>query len=129
MTEKAAANQKVQKGTQLDTFKQNCAEFGDDDMGTTKLCVYYNFAQHFSPIFLQKLTAATEATGQDIIPFNGLEHLLKFLKDKSLAGRPLYPGQVQLETFFFFTETGKKIELHETQKYMQQCCYHISLYF
>ena len=103
MTEKAAAlKPKGKKVTQVDAFKQNCAEFKDDDMGTTKFCAYYNFAQHFSPIFLQKLTTATEATGQDIIPFNGLEHLLKFLKDKSLAGRPLYAGQVQLETFNFF---------------------------
>ena len=95
MTEKAAAlKPKGKKVTQVDAFKQNCAEFGDDDMGTTKFCAYYNFAQHFSPIFLQKLTTATEATG--------LEHLLKFLKDKSLAGRPLYAGQVQLETFNFF---------------------------
>ena len=59
MSKAAALKPKGKKVSPVDAFKQNCAEFGDDDMGTTKFCAYHNFAQHFSPIFLQKLTAAT----------------------------------------------------------------------
>ena len=59
MAKAATLKQKGQQVTQVDTFKLNCTEFGDNDMGTTKFCAYYNFAHYFSPLFIQKMTAAT----------------------------------------------------------------------
>ena len=63
----------------------------------------------FSPNYLE----VTVEVGEDVIPFNSLEVLLKFVKHASMKGRPLLSSQIQLYSLHlfkkFFPENGHQM--------------------
>ena len=85
-------------------------EFGEEDMKHTKFNTYFNFATVFAPSFLKKLESVTIEVGEDVIPFNSLEMLLKFIKHATMKGRPLFSSQLQLYTLHVFKKFTWKMQ-------------------
>ena len=46
-----------------DAYRLNCAEFGPDDMGSTKFTVYFSFYQTLTQAFVKNLEIITTNVG------------------------------------------------------------------
>ena len=111
MEKSATVGRERKKPTSADALRLNIQEFGEEDMKHTKFNAYFNFATLFSPSFLKKLESVTIEVGEDVLPFNSLEILLKFIKHASMKGRPLLSSQIQIYTLHvfkkYYLENGK----------------------
>ena len=85
-----------------DAYRLNCAEFGPEDMGSTKFTVYFSFYQTLMQAFIKNLEATTTNVGADVMPVTAMEVLVKFVKNKEMKSRPLLSNQLQLESLNFF---------------------------
>ena len=84
------------KVTQADAYRLNVASFGAEDMKNTKFHVYVDISSAMTREFLNKLETYTVETGADIMPFNALDALLKFVKGKHMKERSTLSASVQL---------------------------------
>ena len=75
-----------------DAYRLNCAEFGPEDMGSTKFTVHFSFYQTLT----KNLEVITTNVGADVMPVTAMEVLVKFVKNKEMS-RPLLSNQLQLE--------------------------------
>ena len=90
------------KITQADAYRLNVASFGAEDMKSTKFNVYFNISTTLTRAFLLKLETYTVETGADIMPFNALEVLVKFVKGKDMKEKPTLSVWIQLESVEIF---------------------------
>ena len=74
---------KWKKVVMSDAYRLNCAEFGAEDMKSTKLTLNFSFFQTFTSNFLKHLEA------------------IKFVKQTDMKGRPILTGQLQLVVKLF----------------------------
>ena len=79
-----------------DAYRLNCAEFGPEDMGSTKFTVYFSFYQTLTQAFMKNLEIITFNVGADVMPVSAMEVLVKFVKNKEMKGRPILAGQLHL---------------------------------
>ena len=91
-----------------DAYRLNCAEFGPEDMGSTKFTVYFSFYQTLTQAFMKNLEIITTNVGADVMPVSAIEVLVKFVKNKEMKGRPLLSAQLQLESLNFFERNYKQ---------------------
>ena len=99
---------KRKKVVMSDAYRLNCAEFGAEDMKSTKFTVHFSFFQTFTSNFLKHLEAITREVGADVMPVSAMEVLVKFVKQTDMKGRPILTGQLQLESLNYFERHFKQ---------------------
>ena len=61
-------------------YRLICAEFGPEDMKSTKFTVYFSFYQTFTSDFIKNLEVVSRDLGADVMPVSAMEVLVKFVK-------------------------------------------------